>query len=168
MLKKVIPVSSLQATDERNYHVFYQMCAGRGEEALSKMALDAPEKFHYLNQGENAVIDGVDDLKEFVSTLEAFRLLGFSENDMESLFRILSGVLHLGNISIEAGGGRGDSESSAIESGASTKALKTMASLFQIEEDQIAKWLCHRKIVTARETYTKPMNAADVSGYTSS
>lgn len=34
-----------------------------------------------------------------------------------------------------------------------------MASLLQIEEEQIRKWLCNRKIVTARETYTKPMGA---------
>ncbi len=38
-----------------------------------------------------------------------------------------------------------------------------MASLLQIEEKQIKKWLCHRKIVTAREIYTKPMNAEAVN-----
>lgn len=53
--------------------------------------------------------------------------------------------------------GRGDSESSAIS--AEDQSLHTMASLLQIEEEQIRKWLCNRKIVTARETYTKPMGA---------
>ena len=33
-----------------------------------------------------------------------------------------------------------------------------MSELFEIEEAQIKKWLVNRKIVTTRETYTKPMN----------
>ncbi len=136
------------------------MCAAREEEFLSDMSLDEPEAFHYLDQGENPEIDGVDDLKEFNSTLDAFQLLGFSEKDQRLLFRILAGILHLGNVNFEPGGGRGDSESCVIEP--KCAALSTMASLLQIEEDQIRKWLCNRKIVTARESYTKPMNVEAV------
>ena len=54
---------------------------------------------------------------------------------------------------------RADSESSTVEN---MTALKTMAELLEIEEEQIKKWLCHRKIVTGRETYTKPMNVEGV------
>ena len=59
----------------------------------------------------------------------------------------------------EQGSGRSDSESSAIPS--TDASLATMASLLNIEEDQIRKWLCHRKIITARETFVKPMKMAD-------
>ncbi len=125
------------------------------------MKVKEPDFFHYLNQGENPEIEGVSDLKEFNDTVEAFSLLGISEKDQRYMFQILSGILYLGNIAIESGGGRGDSESSNINN--KNKALSMMASLLQIEEEQIKKWLCHRKIVTARETYTKPMNAEAVS-----
>ena len=92
--------------------------------------------------------------------MEAFRLLGFSANQLEQTFRILSGILHLGNVSLEPGGtGRADSESSTVEN---LEALKTMAEMLEIEEEQIKKWLCNRKIVTGRETYTKPMNVEGV------
>jgi phage antirepressor YoqD-like protein len=33
----------------------------------------------------------------------------------------------------------------------------------QIKEEQMRKWLCNRKIVTARESYDTPMNAKAVS-----
>ena len=56
-----------------------------------------------MNQGENPVINGVDDQREFVQTKEAFKMLGFSEREQNNIFRILAGVLHLGNIKIEPG-----------------------------------------------------------------
>lgn len=150
-----------QAADERNYHVFYQMCAARDEPLLADMRLEEPDAFFYLNQGENPDIDGVDDLAEFNATAEAFKMLGFSDADQRNVFQILSGILHLGNVEIEPGSsGRADSESSVIESG--DAGLRAMAALLQIEEAQMRQWLCHRKIVTSRETYTKPMNQEDV------
>nr|CAD7402105.1 unnamed protein product [Timema poppensis] len=36
-----------QAPDERNYHIFYQMCAARDQ--LKDLHLDHQDKFHYLN-----------------------------------------------------------------------------------------------------------------------
>ena len=85
--------------------MFYQMCAAREESVLSGMGLDHPDSFFYLNQGESPDIDGVDDLKEFLVTQEAFRLLGFNQKDQTSIFKILAGILHLGNVEIEPGQG---------------------------------------------------------------
>jgi len=56
-----------------------------------------------LSQGENPVIDGVDDRSEFLSTQDAFRLLGFSDKEQKNIFRILAGILQLGNIVIDPG-----------------------------------------------------------------
>ena len=72
-------------------------------------------------------------------------------------FRILAGILQLGNIEINAGASsRGsDSESSNIKS--DDESSQKMAELFQIDGNQMRNWLCNRKIVTARETLTKPM-----------
>ena len=45
-----------QAPEERNYHIFYQICAAREEDdALRDLRLDSPDAFHYLNQGEASV-----------------------------------------------------------------------------------------------------------------
>ncbi len=52
-----------QAAEERNYHIFYQICAGREEDSLRDMRLDSPDAFFYLNQGEAPEIDGVDDVQ---------------------------------------------------------------------------------------------------------
>ena len=69
--------------------------------------------------------------------------------------------MHLGNVEFQAGGKtRSDSESSIISE--EDAAIKTMASLLEIDEAGIRKWLCYRQIITARETFVKPMNTEAV------
>ena len=100
-------------------------------------------------------------MKEFRSTQEAFKLLGFTAKEQGNIYKILAGILQLGNVQFEAGSGKMDNESCSIPS--SNENLDFFAELFEIEVDQIRKWLCNRKIVTARESYTKPIGAEMVS-----
>ena len=103
----------------------------------------------------------VDDIKEFKATQEAFKLLGFTAKEQANIFKILAGILQLGNVEFEAGQGKTDSETCSIPT--TNENLHFFSELFEIEEDQIRKWLCNRKIVTARESYTKPIGAESVS-----
>ena len=102
----------------------------------------------------------MDDLKEFKATQDAFKLLGFSSKEQQNIYKIMAGILHLGNVHFDAGSGKMDSESCSIPS--SDESLNHFAELFEIEEDQIRSWLCNRKIVTARESYVKPVGAEAV------
>ena len=134
------------------------MCAAKDHiPELSNLHLGTAMDFFYTSQGEDPDIDGVDDLKEFKSTQDAFKLLGFSSKEQQNIYKILAGILHLGNVHFEAGQGKMDSESCSIST--EDQSLKYFAELFDIEADQIRKWLCNRKIVTARESYTKPIGA---------
>lgn len=63
------------------------------------------DNFHYLNQGCSPSIEGVDDAADFSETCKALALLGISEVKQDQMFRILAGILHLGNIIIEDSGG---------------------------------------------------------------
>lgn len=62
----------VQSSDERNYHIFYQLCTD------PKWGLKNPSEYHYLNQSGCLVVDGVDDREEFKATLKSFDNLGFS------------------------------------------------------------------------------------------
>ena len=68
-----------QAPEERNYHIFYQLCASREEEEYAHLHLDEPEEFIYLNHGECTEIDDVDDAKELESTKQALNTLGMCD-----------------------------------------------------------------------------------------
>ena len=77
------------------------------------------DAFHYLNQGENPTIDGVNDAEEFEETTAALSLLGFSQRELSDMFKVLAAILHLGNVTIteavsDKEGSVVDSEGSAI------------------------------------------------------
>merc|ERR1719447_2366019 len=84
-----------QASEERNYHIFYQLCAAKDKEILSDLQLKSCEEFLYTNQGDAPEIDNVDDDAEFVKTHESLKLLGFSDADSSNIYKILAALLHL-------------------------------------------------------------------------
>ena len=148
-----------QASEERNYHIFYQMCAARERPELEGLHLADCQDFFYTNQGDAPIIDNVDDDEEFMKTHESLKLLGFSDSDYANIYKILAALLHLGNVAIVGGGGRSESETSLVRP--EDPSLPIVCRLLEVEETQLRTWLCSRKIVTMRETYTKPMNAAE-------
>ncbi|XP_014248612.2 unconventional myosin-XV isoform X2 [Cimex lectularius] len=87
-----------QAPEERNYHVFYELLAGLTEESKLKYGLLSADKYFYLNQGESCEIDGKYDSDDFQSLMSAMQVLGFTSDEQDTIFRILSSVLHLGNV----------------------------------------------------------------------
>lgn len=60
--------------------------------------VDHQNNFHYLNQGESPDVTGVDDLKYFEETVNALKLLEFTEKEQNDMFKILASILHIGNI----------------------------------------------------------------------
>ncbi|CAF0866281.1 unnamed protein product [Adineta steineri] len=84
--------------DERNYHVFYELLEGFDTEEKRKYGLTIPEKYFYLNQGASMAIASKSDAHDFQSLLTAMKILNFTKNEQETIFKILAAILHLGNI----------------------------------------------------------------------
>ena len=92
-----------QPLTERNYHIFYQLCAGAPVKERKDLGLDADSsKFNYLKQGGplSTPISGVDDSEEFRATQQALSTVGISVEKQWAVFRLLSALLHLGNVKI--------------------------------------------------------------------
>lgn len=56
---------AIQAPNERNFHIFYQLLAGADDALRQELYLDDPENFTYLNQSGCISIDGTDDAADF-------------------------------------------------------------------------------------------------------
>ncbi|XP_056112684.1 unconventional myosin-Va isoform X5 [Rhinichthys klamathensis goyatoka] len=140
-----------QADEERNYHIFYQLCASAHLPEFKALKLGKADNFHYTKQGRNPVIDGIDDAKEMSTTRNAFTLLGVNESYQMGLFRILASILHLGNVEVKDR----DSDSSIIPP--NNGHLSVFCELMGVTYQDMSHWLCHKKLKTATETYIKPV-----------
>uniref|UniRef100_A0A8C9U9H8 Myosin VB n=1 Tax=Scleropages formosus TaxID=113540 RepID=A0A8C9U9H8_SCLFO len=146
-----------QAEDERNYHIFYQLCASASLQEFKDLALTSAEDFTYTSLGENIFIDGVNDAEDFEKTRHAFTLLGVKDSHQGSIYKIIASILHLGNVEIRS---ERDGESCRISDNPS---LHHFCRLLGVEQDQMEHWLCHRKLVTTAETYVKSMSHAQAT-----
>ncbi|ENN78188.1 hypothetical protein YQE_05340, partial [Dendroctonus ponderosae] len=169
-----------QAPEERNYHIFYQICAAR--ERLQHLHLDHQDTFHYLNQGSSPQVQGLNDLKEFEETENALTMLGFSDQDQENLLKILAGILHLGNIEFKQClikvENEQDQEGCVIPvslqqivdmqkithlNQTADKHLRILSELLDLDKDELKQWLVTRKIVSMRDVYLKPMTTEEAA-----
>uniref|UniRef100_A0AAR2JTP9 Unconventional myosin-Vb n=1 Tax=Pygocentrus nattereri TaxID=42514 RepID=A0AAR2JTP9_PYGNA len=147
-----------QAEDERNYHIFYQLCASACLPEFKDLALTSAEDFTYTSLGENIFIEGVNDAKDLERTREALSLLGVKESHQMSIFKIIASILHLGNVDIVS---ERDGESCHISR--NDPHLQHYCQLLGVELEQMEHWLCHRKLVTTSETYVKNMSRAQAA-----
>ncbi|NXY81164.1 MYO5C protein, partial [Alcedo cyanopectus] len=143
-----------QSENERNYHIFYQLCASAMQPEFKHLKLGSAEEFHYTRMGGSTVIEGIDDRANMVETQKTFALLGLKGDFQMDIFKMLSAILHLGNMEIAAVGDERSSISLA------DKHLNIFCELLDLKCDKVAQWLCHRKIVTTSETLIKPMTRA--------
>ncbi|CAM4789251.1 unnamed protein product [Rotaria magnacalcarata] len=86
-----------QAKEERAFHIFYQLLRGANTKMITDYLLEDFSRYRYLTHG-NVTIAGVDDGEEFQNTVKAMQIMNMSHDDLNSIFRMISAVLQIGNI----------------------------------------------------------------------
>ncbi|XP_065073344.1 myosin heavy chain, non-muscle isoform X1 [Ochlerotatus camptorhynchus] len=86
-----------QAKDERTFHIFYQLLAGASPEQREKFILDDIKTYPFLSNG-SLPVPGVDDHIEYQATVKSMNIMGMTEDDFNSIFRIVSAVLLFGSM----------------------------------------------------------------------
>uniref|UniRef100_A0A3B3DI23 Myosin X, like 1 n=1 Tax=Oryzias melastigma TaxID=30732 RepID=A0A3B3DI23_ORYME len=136
-----------QNPGERNYHIFYALLAGASKEHKSLYFLeDSAEAFHYLSQSGCLKDKSLND-KELYN-MEALKVLEFTEEEIRDMFKLLSGVLQLGNIEFMTAGG----------AQITTKQVVTNASeLLGLDAFQLNEVLTQRSIILRGEEICSPL-----------
>ncbi|KAK4177189.1 putative myosin-2 [Triangularia setosa] len=142
-----------QPLKERNYHIFYQLVAGVTDKERQELGLLPIEQFDYLNQGNTPTIDGVDDKAEFNATKQSLKTIGVSEGEQAEIFKLLAGLLHLGNVKI--GASRTESVLAATE-----PSLVKACEILGIDAPEFAKWIVKKQLVTRGEKITSNLSQA--------
>eukprot|EP01088_Endostelium_zonatum_P019699 TRINITY_DN6943_c0_g1_i2.p1 TRINITY_DN6943_c0_g1~~TRINITY_DN6943_c0_g1_i2.p1 ORF type:complete len:479 (+),score=136.92 TRINITY_DN6943_c0_g1_i2:27-1439(+) len=145
---------AFQGKDERNFHIFYQMCAGVDSSTKEELGLgDDLTYFYYLAQSGCTKVDGVDDAKDFQEVKDSMRTVGIADSDAHEIFRVLASILWIGQIRF-----KGNAPAQIVDNGP----LDYAAYLLQVPPDVLSQSLNHKYIQSgsARGTqYQVPQNA---------
>ncbi|XP_032356250.1 myosin VIb isoform X3 [Etheostoma spectabile] len=164
----------MQSNDERNYHIFYRLCAGASEDIKKKLHLDSPDSFRYLNRGctryfaskdaDKQIMQNrkspednkhlqigalkdplLDDQGDFSRMCVAMKKIGLNDTEKLDLFRVVAGVLHLGNIDFEE---TGSSSGGCVLKNQSGQTLEYCANLLGLDQDDLRVSLTTRVMLT--------------------
>ncbi|KAE8603147.1 hypothetical protein XENTR_v10014237 [Xenopus tropicalis] len=161
----------VQGQDERNYHIFYRLCAGAPEDIRQKLFLCSPDTFRYLNRGctryfaskdtdkqilqnrkspeylkHGALKDPLlDDHGDFNRMCIAMKKIGLDDTEKLDLFRVVAGVLHLGNIDFEEAG---STSGGCTLRKKSSESLQCCAKLLGLDQDDLQVSLTSRVMLT--------------------
>uniref|UniRef100_A0A673K0C3 Unconventional myosin-XIX-like n=1 Tax=Sinocyclocheilus rhinocerous TaxID=307959 RepID=A0A673K0C3_9TELE len=138
---------AFQAPNERNCHIFYQMMKGATEKQRLEWMLPLDQDFAWLPHAEKTLEE--DCLQE---TVEAMINLGIDESKRTQIFRILAGLLQLGNVDF-----RPASEE------AQTCFLQKTADLLQVPLDELQSCLTVRTLRAGKQSVLKPCSQSECS-----
>uniref|UniRef100_A0A668U2B0 Myosin VIb n=1 Tax=Oreochromis aureus TaxID=47969 RepID=A0A668U2B0_OREAU len=134
----------MQSNEERNYHIFYRLCAGASEDLKKKLHLDSPDNFRHVKTG--ALKDPLlDDHGDFNRMCEAMKKIGLNDTEKLDLFRVVAGVLHLGNIDFEE---TGSSSGGCVLKNQCNDSLQYCADLLGLDQDDLRVSLTTRVMLT--------------------
>nr|XP_044613466.1 unconventional myosin-VI isoform X8 [Equus asinus] len=161
----------VQGKEERNYHIFYRLCAGASEDIREKLHLSSPDNFRYLNRGctryfatkesDKQILQNrrspeylkagslkdplLDDHGDFIRMCTAMKKIGLDDGEKLDLFRVVAGVLHLGNIDFEEAG---STSGGCNLKNKSTQSLEYCAELLGLDQDDLRVSLTTRVMLT--------------------
>ncbi|KAK2588539.1 hypothetical protein KPH14_006318 [Odynerus spinipes] len=136
-----------QQKGERNFHCFYQLINGCSEADLQKMRLKRDvSAYYYINKDDNNK-SSITDKSDYKTVNAAMSTLGFSQNEMQTIWNIVSGVLHLGNITYKI-----NEDQLIVEK---NNALTDTAVLFSIGSNELRTALSQRVIAAGGEVMQK-------------
>ncbi|CAK7567648.1 MAG: Myosin type-2 heavy chain 1 [Sporothrix epigloea] len=142
-----------QPLKERNYHIFYQLVAGISDEQRKELDILSVDQFEYLNQGNTPTIDGVDDKAEFLATKASLKTIGIDEAEQDDIFKLLAGLLHLGNVKI------GQMRNEAVLN-ATEPALVRACQILGIDATEFARWIVKKQLITRGDKIVSNLSPA--------
>ncbi|KAK0549106.1 class II myosin [Tilletia horrida] len=141
---------------ERSFHIFYQLIRGADDELQAKLLLSrSPDNYGYL-RGTRKDVEGVDDHEEWKALNEAFKTVGFSDEERLNMLRIVAAILHIGNIEVV----EDSSEQARITN---APAVEKVCHVLGLPEQELSKALLRPRVKAGREWVTQSRTKKQVT-----
>ncbi|XP_028846454.1 unconventional myosin-Ib isoform X6 [Denticeps clupeoides] len=146
-----------QPRGERNFHIFYQLLSGASEDLLKKLKLDRDfSKYNYLSL-DSATVNGLDDAANFRTVRNAMQIVGFMEDEVQSVLELVAAVLKLGNIEFKPESRVNGFDESRVKD---KNDLKEMCELLGIEQSVLERAFSFRTVEAKMEKVSTTLNVA--------
>ncbi|XP_047599155.1 myosin-IIIa isoform X3 [Lutra lutra] len=147
-----------QALGEKNFHIFYYIYAGLAEKKkLAHYKLPENKPPRYLQNDHLRTVQDMMNNSFYKSQHElieqCFKVLGFTMEQLGSIYSILAAILNVGNIEFSSVATEHQIDKSHISNHA---ALENSASLLCIQADELQEALTSHCVVTRGETIIRP------------
>ncbi|XP_059800553.1 unconventional myosin-Id-like [Hypanus sabinus] len=131
---------TVQQKGERNFHSFYQLLLGGSDELLKSLYLQRDTAEYVFTRDGASANTGINDKTNFKMVKNAMEVLGFSEEEIAAIYKVLATILHLGNLNFVT---EGDTVSIDNED-----LVSQIAEITMTEPDTVKKTLLHRTVAT--------------------
>ncbi|XP_075417585.1 unconventional myosin-XIX isoform X3 [Tenrec ecaudatus] len=132
-----------QAPRERNFHIFYQICKGASAQERLQWHLPEGATFSWLPNSDRSLEEDC-----FEVTREAMLHLGIDTPTQSNIFKLLAGLLHLGNTQFA----NSEDEAQPCQLMEQAKgSVRTSALLLRLPEDTLLETLRIRTIQAGRQ-----------------
>ncbi|XP_023132275.2 unconventional myosin-XIX [Amphiprion ocellaris] len=144
-----------QPANERNFHIFYQMMKGATDQQRKEWMMSQDQCFAWLPNSEKTVEEDCFD-----ETVEAMVHLGIHAERQQQIFRILAGILQLGNVSFSSST---DESQTCHLSEQSEDFLQRAAELLCVPAEELQTCLRVRTLKAGKQNVLKPCSQAECS-----
>uniref|UniRef100_A0A8C7SI93 Myosin 1D n=1 Tax=Oncorhynchus mykiss TaxID=8022 RepID=A0A8C7SI93_ONCMY len=116
-----------QQEGERSFHSFYQVC----------------------------VCSSINDGADFKAVADAMKVIGFTPDEIQTVYKVLATILHLGNLTFGV-----DGDTTLIEN---SKVVAVIGVLLATKEENVGKALLYRTVATGRDVIDKQHTTQEAS-----
>uniref|UniRef100_A0A674CLZ6 Myosin 1D n=1 Tax=Salmo trutta TaxID=8032 RepID=A0A674CLZ6_SALTR len=119
---------------------------------------EGERSFHSFYQGTNTfqlLVSSIDDGADFKAVADAMKVIGFTADELQTVYKVLATILHLGNLTFGV-----DGDTTLIEN---SKVVAVIGDLLATKEENVEKALLYRTVATGRDVIDKQHTAQEAS-----
>uniref|UniRef100_A0A8C2I801 Unconventional myosin-Id n=1 Tax=Cyprinus carpio TaxID=7962 RepID=A0A8C2I801_CYPCA len=140
-----------QQEGERSFHSFYQVSEGLTTD-IKKLFLfcqlfQTPDKSHQTCIVFSILQSSINDSADFKAVTDAMKVIGFTTEEIQTVYKILATILHLGNLKFGS-----DGDVTLIEN---SKLVSVLGDLLSTKDENVEKALLYRTVATGRDVIDK-------------
>ncbi|GCB62679.1 hypothetical protein scyTo_0007268, partial [Scyliorhinus torazame] len=154
-----------QPASEKNFHIFYYIYAGLyHQKKLTEYKLAENKPPRYIDNEKDTIMQDILTNSSYREQFEAiqhcFRIIGFTDEEVRSVYRVLAAILNTGNIEFAPIASKHQMDKSEIPDG---EPLENTSALLSIGSEEFQEALTSHCVVTRGETIIRSNTVDEAS-----